>query len=228
MSELFIVRHGQASFDSDNYDQLSDTGHEQARILAEYWLSIDQAFNGIYSGSLRRQLETAENLASRIDSPKPVILEGLNEYSSHGVLAAYRDQRAKEEGFDLNGNMKDRKFFQRLLEAACLCWVRNELEGDDIEPFADFKARTSGALREIMTANAKGRRVVVSTSGGVIAMAVQMVLGLSDEQAINLNWMVFNSSITRIQFSGNRSSLSVFNAIPHLERAGYTDKITYR
>ncbi len=228
MSELYLVRHGQASFDSDDYDKLSPTGHEQAAILADYWSSIENSFDVIYSGSLRRQLETSAALGRQIQSSTPAILEGLNEYSSHHVLAAFREQHAEKEGFSADGNMKDRKFFQKFLEAACLRWVKAELEGAEIEPFADFKGRVQDALREIMAANAKGRRVVVSTSGGVIAMAVQAVLGMPDEQAINLNWMVFNTSITRIPFSGAKKSLSVFNAIPHLEREGFTDKITYR
>src|SRR5690606_13783070 len=101
-------------------------------------------------------------------------------------------------------------------------------DSPQIEAFADFKQRVCAALAEVMAANSKGRRVVVSTSGGVIAIAVQSVLDIPDEQAINLNWMVFNTSLTRIPFSGSRKSLSVFNSISHLERPGFTDKITYR
>lgn len=228
MSELFLVRHGQASFESDNYDQLSPAGHEQAAILADYWASIDRRFDAIYAGSLRRQQETAAGLAPRIDSPEPVVLPGLNEYESHAVLNSYREQYAERDGFDLSGDMKDRKFFQRFLEAACLRWVRAELDSEAIEPFADFKQRVRESLETIMADNAKGRRVVVSTSGGVIAVAVQSVLGLSDEQAIGLNWMVYNTSITRIPFSGNKRSLSMFNAIPHLEQAAHLSRITYR
>lgn len=228
MSELYLVRHGQASFDSDDYDKLSPVGHEQAAILADYWGSIDQKFDAIYCGSLRRQRETSAGLAKQIHTSEAAILEGLNEYTSHTVLDAYREQHAEKDGFPADGNMRERKFFQKFLEAACLRWVRAELEGDEIEPFSVFKARVRDALKTIMAENAKGRRVVVSTSGGVIAMAVQAVLDMPDEQAINLNWMVFNTSITRIPFSGSKQSLSVFNAIPHLERAGFTDKITYR
>ncbi len=31
MSELYLVRHAQASFGAANYDQLSDLGHQQSR-----------------------------------------------------------------------------------------------------------------------------------------------------------------------------------------------------
>ncbi len=227
MSEIFLVRHGQASFDSDNYDQLSSTGHEQAAILSQYWQGIGVNFDAVYSGSLQRQRETAEGLANCVHAESE-ILEGLNEYSSAEILNCYREEFAAQDGFDLNGNMRERKYFQRFLESACLRWVRNELSSSDIEPFAHFQERVVDALNQIIDTNKKGRQVVVATSGGVIALAVQSVLNIPDEQAINLNWMVFNTSITRIPFSGSRKSLSVFNAIPHLERQGFTDKITYR
>lgn len=228
MSELYLVRHGQASFDADDYDQLSPLGYEQASILSNYWESMARRFDHSYCGSLKRQKQTAEGFATQVESDEPTILEGLNEYSSHEILAAYREQHAEKDGFDLSGNMKDRRFFQRFLEAACLRWVRAEIEGKGIEPFADFKQRVSESLQTIMTENAKGKTIAVATSGGVIALAVQTVLNMPDEQAINLNWMVYNSSVTRINFSGSRVSLSMFNSIPHLEQAHLADKITYR
>ena len=33
MSRILLVRHGQASFGADDYDDLSPTGHEQSRVL---------------------------------------------------------------------------------------------------------------------------------------------------------------------------------------------------
>ena len=38
MSNLFLIRHGQASFGTADYDQLSDKGHHQARILGTFFL----------------------------------------------------------------------------------------------------------------------------------------------------------------------------------------------
>ena len=36
MGEIILVRHGQAAFASDNYDQLTDLGWQQARWLGEH------------------------------------------------------------------------------------------------------------------------------------------------------------------------------------------------
>ena len=228
MSELYLVRHGQASFDSDNYDQLSPMGHQQAEILSNHWRSLDYQFDCIYCGSLRRQIETAVGLKKCVIDQNLNMLEGLNEFVSAPILSAYQQQFAVDDGFASDGNMKDKTFFQRFLEAACTRWINEQLDHTDIEPFIVFKQRVVKAITQIMTDNTQGKKVIVSTSGGVIAMAVQSILGLSDQQAIKLNWSVYNTSITRLSYSGKRQSLSVFNALPHLEQAGFTEKITFR
>src|SRR6185436_3297349 len=50
MSLLFLVRHGQASFDRDDYDQLSPQGVEQARLLGIHWTELNLIFDHIYVG----------------------------------------------------------------------------------------------------------------------------------------------------------------------------------
>ena len=83
MSELVFVRHGQASFGAASYDALSDRGFEQVRELAKHWLETGEYFQAIYSGTLRRQRETATELASVVkDQVAPQRVESLNEY--HG------------------------------------------------------------------------------------------------------------------------------------------------
>ena len=73
-----------------------------------------------------------------------------------------------------------------------------------------------------------GSRTLVSTSGGVIATALQRVLNFPDEQVIQTNWMVHNSSVTKLRYGGGRISLSQFNSLPHLERQDKQHLITYR
>jgi len=60
MSEIFLVRHAQASFGTDNYDELSDIGWQQSRLLGEYFFSRNgdlsfAGFNGL------PHLDTLEN-----------------------------------------------------------------------------------------------------------------------------------------------------------------------
>jgi phosphohistidine phosphatase SixA len=53
---LFLVRHAQASFLSQNYDQLSARGETQARLLGEYWAKHNVAFDRVCSGPAVRHL----------------------------------------------------------------------------------------------------------------------------------------------------------------------------
>ena len=75
---------------------------------------------------------------------------------------------------------------------------------------------------------ANGSRTLISTSGGVIAMALQRVLGFPDEQVIATNWMVHNSSVTRVRYGNGKISLTQFNSLPHLEKKGMQHLVTYR
>ena len=46
MAEIFIVRHAQAGLDLKSYDQLSDNGKEQAKLLGEYFRELEHFFWG--------------------------------------------------------------------------------------------------------------------------------------------------------------------------------------
>ena len=60
MSILTVVRHGQASFLADNYDQLSTRGELQARLLGQYWTRRQQRFDRVIYGPCERQIRTGE------------------------------------------------------------------------------------------------------------------------------------------------------------------------
>ena len=235
MSELVFVRHGQASFGAASYDALSERGFEQVRELAKHWLETGESFQAIYSGTLQRQRETATELASVVeDKVAPQRMESLNEYHGDPLIHIYLRDHAEREGVALPDAwpIRDNKIFQSVLEAASACWIRDELEPQDcdkgFESWRDFKRRVFEAVDQIMAAHSGGRRVLVSTSGGVIATALQRVLGFSDQQTIATNWMVHNSSVTRVRYGGDRVSLSQFNSLPHLERQGKQHLITFR
>ena len=58
MGTLFLVRHGQASFGADDYDQLSALGQQQSVRLGEYFKSKGVTFSAAMSGTLKRQTQT--------------------------------------------------------------------------------------------------------------------------------------------------------------------------
>ncbi|HJV74342.1 MAG TPA: phosphoglycerate mutase family protein, partial [Noviherbaspirillum sp.] len=58
MGQIYLVRHGQASFGSANYDQLSELGLEQARLLGEWFANSRQQFHRVVTGDMRRHRQT--------------------------------------------------------------------------------------------------------------------------------------------------------------------------
>ena len=91
MGTLYLVRHGQASFGADDYDQLSPLGHQQAVRLGEYWRSKlqNQPIEAVMMGSLKRHQQTWEGIAKGAGlSHTPSVWPGLNEYDSHALIEA--------------------------------------------------------------------------------------------------------------------------------------------
>ena len=68
-----------------------------------------------------------------------------------------------------------------------------------------------------MRRNDSGKTVAVFTSGGPIGVSVQSALEAPDLKAAELNWRVYNCSVTQFTFSGERISLDAFNGTAHLQ-----------
>jgi len=58
MGHLYLVRHGQASFGAENYDQLSPLGQQQSVRLGQYWRDKGLTFDTVLTGTLQRQRQT--------------------------------------------------------------------------------------------------------------------------------------------------------------------------
>lgn len=233
MSELIFVRHGQASFGAQSYDKLSPLGVEQVRLLANHWQNNGERFDHIYCGELLRQRETAAELLPLVNggAAQIAVHPGLNEYDGGPLIDIYlRDHHPADAGVELP--ILDRKLFQQVFEATTAKWIDGHLvpapHDKGFEAWHNFKGRVHNAIDELMARHSNGSRVLVSTSGGVIALALQRVLGLEDAQVIAANWMVNNSSVTRLRYGGGRVSLTLFNGLSHLEGPELRDKITYR
>ena len=129
-------------------------------------------------------------------------------------------------------HFRDERKFQQLIEAATLKWIQGELQpqsqDEGFESWADFQRRVHSAIDEIMQRHSGNARVLISTSGGVVATAMQRVLQFPDEQVIRTNWMVHNSSVTRVKYGQGKLSLTQFNNLSHLEGSGLQHMITYR
>ena len=231
MSVIYLIRHGQASFGSDNYDQLSAVGLEQSAILGSYFAALGEPIHRIYTGTLQRQRETAQLVAAAFAPAPPITVEpGFDEYESDSILRAFAASLTPEQLAQAGwpGLHTDRRRFQFFLERAARAWVDAQTVAENMLPWRDFHGRIIGALDQIMRTEGRGKTLLVSTSGGVIGTIVAHVLGLANHIGIELNWAVHNASITRLIYNADKISLSMFNGLPHLDLEGRRQLITYR
>jgi broad specificity phosphatase PhoE len=216
MSTLVLVRHGQARFGGDDYDALSDHGHYQCQALQRYWAERGETFDQLYSGSLKRQKDSAAYFG------QPSVDERWNEYANDQILAhlaprlADDDHRFRPLWQAHRADPKDPRAFQKMFEPLMLAWVAGNATHAAVETFEQFKQRIRAALQDIVDTPGS-RRVAVFTSGGPIGLAVMTVLGAPNTKALELNWRIRNASLTTFLFSPGRISLDAFNATPHLK-----------
>jgi broad specificity phosphatase PhoE len=244
MSILHLVRHGQASFGSHDYDRLSSRGMQQVERLEAHWHSLGDQPTALYSGPLRRQKQTAELLARRsnlniIEHPAfkefdaSEVLQayasasGLNMSDPHAPLALERPGVSSElmHSTDTAHNPERLRRFQTGLEAATLAWVRGELRGE-LESWPDFRGRVIDTVENLINDAGRSQTLVVCTSAGVIGAALGHWMGLHDEGAIRLSWVLLNASVSSVLFDEKRRSVLCFNTLPHLEQAAYRDWVT--
>jgi broad specificity phosphatase PhoE len=228
MGVVLLVRHGQASFGTDDYDVLSETGWEQARLLGAWLAGRGVTPDVVVRGGMRRHRETAEGLAAGAGAagvtwPAGVEVDpGWDEFDHLGVIAAL------DEG--VPAGELDRRAFQQAFERATARWSAGGHDADYPEPWPAFVARVGASLAGACAAAGPGGTVVVVSSGGPIAAAcAELVDPDADDAAYARLWSRFNtvtvnSSITRVVVGSTGRRLLTFNEHPHLEG----DTLTYR
>ncbi|CAE6746123.1 histidine phosphatase family protein [Paraburkholderia nemoris] len=223
MAELYLVRHGQASFGADNYDELSPSGRTQSGWLGEYFAQANLRFDRVVIGTMQRHRQTADAILAAMGGPPIELAQdaGLNEYDFEALFAAVGDE-GLPSGLSATSSKKD--FFKGLRHVLQL-WADDRLPGAVPETWQQFQTRVQRARSAIQRAG--GRRVLVVSSGGPIAVTAQQVLQAPAASAIALNLQIRNSSVCQYVFNDDAMSLVSFNSVPHLEHAERREFVTY-
>jgi broad specificity phosphatase PhoE len=236
---LFLIRHAQASFLEQNYDKLSKLGEVQAGLLGEYLARRGIVFDRVCAGPCVRQRDTAElmreaYLKAGLAFPEPLMLPEFNEYQGEAVLERSlpglleNDQsiRGLHAVFQSSTSSTERRAsFQKLYEAVIGKWVDGALPLPHVEAWSEFSSRVNLGLSRIVRNGGRGETVAIVTSGGPIAVAMQRALNLTPQHTLQVSWMSRNCSWSEFLYSGERFTLSAFNAHPHLDDAAM---LTYR
>ncbi|MGR3515152.1 MAG: histidine phosphatase family protein [Paracoccaceae bacterium] len=202
MGEIILVRHGQANSTAtteEEYDRLSDLGHQQARWLGDWFRDNGHTFDHIVSGTMRRHRETVAGLGMTADEDAR-----LNEIDYYTLS----DEMHRVKGEPLPTGDTFAVHMPKVMEA----WRAAEIVG--AETYHAFETRVAALLDD---AAQPGRRVLCVTSGGVIGMVLRHILDLDILKMSHVMLPIFNSSVHRLNVRDGIPYLAGYNAIPHLD-----------
>lgn len=233
MSNIFLVRHGQAGT-REAYDSLSGLGQQQAQLLGEYFLAQRLEFAVVYSGSMQRQLQTAsvvKNVYNQAAAsfPSVTIDDQWNEFDLTGI---YRELGPKlcevDEEFRIdyeemrlevkrNVGVADAKVHRqwrpcdtKMVDA----WISGRFAYKG-ETWKQFQERVRTGLQKIEQLPARAN-VLVSTSATPTGVLTALALGVDDTRVRQLAGVLYNSSYTTLRLRDGRLQMFQFNAVPHL------------
>lgn len=213
MGSLHLIRHGQASFGSADYDQLSALGYEQSSSLGVSWEASGWEPAAAVAGGMKRHAQTAIAAIDASGAGDGYDVDaGWDEYD-HLALAKAQDSAAMGS---------DTKAFQRTLNLALEGWMAGEPgPGED---YRTFRSRVVASFDDVVAQATSGRQIAVFTSGGPIALVASHLLAGDDSLFRRINDVIVNASVTTVIVGASGPRLLAFNETGHLPR----DMVTFR
>jgi broad specificity phosphatase PhoE len=241
--KLWLIRHGQASFGKEDYDCLSELGIKQSRILGEHFAKTGLQFNAVYSGQMKRQIDTAELVIDKLPSPFFSVPQILSEFNEYDFISIIQEQLPEiREELNLPENIlhtiqADQKSFQKLFNIIYSRWVSGTHRSLNTESYKRYIARIKEGVFKVVQNSQPGENVGIFTSGGVVNAVMQMALDLPDNVATELGWRIRNTSVSLFTANTGQASehdspfkckLMTFNSTAHLDLTGTPELATYR
>jgi len=218
MPEITLVRHGQAKQNATSeadYDNLSELGRTQAKWVGEHFNKLDLSYDAIVTGTLNRQIDT--QILMDIESKTPVIRdERFNEIRLYDLA----DLIKMQFGIDFPDSELS---FKKHLNFTFEKWENGEILNPP-ETFENYKSRVSEGLDNIKDL---GEKILLVTSGGIIAMAIKHTLNLNTEALGNCLLASYNTGVTKLLYYDESFVISQMNALPHLETPDRWKNRTY-
>jgi len=180
--DLFIIRHGrpqrQVLAEGEAADpDLSETGHQQARRVAEFL--ANENIDHIVSSTMRRAYQTAVPLATELGYEVEQ-LEDIKESDHKNSMYIPAEEMSRDDpetAHFFEGNVYDHVF------------------SDGIEPFTE---RVSRGFQHIIDTN-KSKRVAVFCHGMVTSIFLRTILNFDDPLSLTPDYC----GITRVQAASN-------------------------
>lgn len=227
MPVIYLIRHGQASFGAENYDQLSELGVRQSRHLGEHLQERQLQPDQVICGSMRRHQQTAEHCLQTMGVESTWRQDpGWNEYDHQQLLEAYAaDSAVAQQLVEDMGGSDPQRAFQQHFEQAVGRWSSGQYDSDYRESWSQFCSRVEDALQRVAE-QAQGT-VFVFSSGGAIAAACRRLLQLPDDSTLQLNWVMANAGLSKCLLGRKGLQLSSLNDHSHFEGC-HRELLSYR
>lgn len=221
MASIYLIRHGQASFGSDNYDQLSPVGQRQADVTGQFLAEVGLDIHAAVAGSLSRQQETGTRVLAGLGDPCELQTDDRfneidNDEQVKSLLPALVE-KSEALAEIVSRGLSSSKDYQKVIDAVFNAWVSPDCPDCGITPWPVYRDGVQAALNHIMESVGAGKNTAVFTSGGTIATAVGLIVGVDHTGFYQFYEPVMNCSITRFIYSRSRVSLSNFNDAAHLQ-----------
>jgi len=232
MSKIYLIRHAQASFLADDYDNLSDKGILQSEALGTHFVKNNILFDKIFIGKLKRHQQTFDGFGhafsdKNIELPKPIYLDELNEHHALDALTFYYEDfiaqcdQAKHlwNEVDKDQSLKRRNsilIFELFLKAYAL--GKYAINHKTIQSWSSFRKQTKKGVTNILGQIEKGETIGVFTSGGTKSAIIGDTLKISEEKISELNLSFRNTSFSQLIYSKNKLNLLSLNEISHLNK----------
>ena len=246
MITILLARHGQASFGQKNYDNLSELGMTQARMLGEHYANTERRIDAIFSGSLVRQQDSARHFIEsyqavlansnqsttlsdkQLDLTESNLIVAFNEFNHQDVLTKSNPAFASQAAIamEINQAKVPKLRLAELFDQAMQRWHGGDYDSDYVESWTQFNDRTQQALEQIRTKAIsletpdEDSTVLVFTSGGVIAAITAQLFKQDSQMAYQLNKRLINTGVTAITLQKQSLRLLSLNEYSHLFSAG--------
>jgi broad specificity phosphatase PhoE len=243
MLELILIRHGQADSAGDNYDQLTPTGHEQARRVGAWLAANSYRFDRLFHGGLNRQSQTLEAICVEFaktgaDLPAMEIHSSFAEFDLRvwGIVAANMrhghpefTELFKQWNHARHANASNKgDIFKQLTGHILKSWVAAGENFTEAESFPAFQRRVLAAMEihsyknttekhgSVAAGEFHSSKFLAVTSGGPISLLVGKALGLDLARTLGLMRRIANTSIHHLIYENDQWQVVGFNMVPHL------------
>jgi broad specificity phosphatase PhoE len=192
VTRLYLIRHGQSAgnaqgrFGGHSPMELSELGHEQAKLTAE--TLAKEKIDAIYSSDLRRAVQTAMPLSEKLHLP--VIQTPAFRERNVGVLEGLTFEESKE---------KFPKDYYALVNRNIHHVISNG------ESYRHLLRRANTELRSILHLH-QGEKVVIFSHTGTICFLTLQLMGAINRQTKTTPWLVTsNCGINRFEIRGRNN-----------------------